>query len=295
MGEMQQVDILAAVVDGIPFPNFATPRCSTESERLMKGSPTEGISVLVTDTETASPDLWSQQTQRTTTQQSSLITFQIGASSENVGGAAVPRRRTRQSLQLPVANTLFHNGHSSTMFAQRWIPGTTSATGPEMLRIRHIRKPEQTLHITGLFKSRLPVIPELPLVALTSPRTVVSSVGNIVKTFKGRIGSSERDSVPASSELEQSVSLWTKSHNYLSQPARVWALVTPSVSRSHELLATDMSLQSAISLGSRLHKVLSGGVSELQIVEPALSLGQAVACFLKQMVYIGPQACIGIN
>lgn len=269
MGEMQQVDILAAVVDGIPFPSFATPRCSTESERLMKGGPTEGISVLVTDTETASPDLWSQQAQRTTTQQSSIITFQLGARWDELDAAAVPSAhplRTRQSLQLPVANTLFHNGHSSTMFAQRWIPGTASATGPEMLRIRHTRKPDQTLHMIGLANSRPPVIPDLPLVALTSPRTVVSSVGNIVKTFKGRIGSSEGDSVPASSELEQSVSLWTKSHNYLRQPARVWALVTPSVSRSHELPATDTSLQSAISLGSRLHKVLSGGVSELHIV-----------------------------
>ena len=267
MGAMQQVDILAAVVDGIPFPCFATPRCSTESERVMKGGPTEGISVLVTDTETASPDIWSQQAQRTTTQQSSIITFQLGARSDIVDAAAVPsahRLRTRQSLQLPVANTLFHNGHSSTMFAQRWI-STTSATGPEMLRVRHTRKPEQTLHIVGLASSRPPVIPELPLVALTNPRTVLSSVGNIVKTFKGRIGSSEGDSVPASSELEQSVSLWSKSHNYLRQPARVWALVTPSMSRSHELPATDRSLQSAISLGSRLHKVLSGGVSELHI------------------------------
>lgn len=264
MGEMQQVDILAAVVDGIPFPDFTTPRCSTELEKLVKGGATEGISVLVTDTETTSPDLWSQQAQQTTTPQTSIITFQFEARSDSVDATAVPSLpplRTRQRLQLPVANTLFHNGHFSTMLAQRWIPRTASATEPEMVRIRNTSKPEQALHMTGLVHSSPVVIPELPLVAITNPRTVSASVGNIVKTFKGPIGSSEGDSVPASSELEQSVSSWTESHNYLGQPARVWALVTPSMSRLQELPVTDLSLQSAISLGSRLHKVLSGGVS----------------------------------
>ena len=255
---------MAVVVDGIPFPKNTSSGYSPELESVVKDSSAEGISVLFTDTESATPDLWSTQPRKQRFSANGTVIFQFEAKLDDVEGTSQPtgppkQKQAWQSFQLPVANTLFQNGRTSTFLAQRWIPITAPATDSEMLQIRNTRMLNQTLNIKGFPRSGRVVIPELPLSAITYPRTIAASSGNVIKAFKIPNDSNQGLSVPASTELEESVSIWNESQNLPGQRAMVWALVTPGESRSDYRRLTSMSLRSALGSGSRLLKVISGG------------------------------------
>ena len=259
---MRQVDLMAAVVDGIPFPKNTSLGRSPELESVVKDGSAEGISILLTDTESAAPDLWSNQPRKLRCTTNGTVTFQFEAKSDDVEGTTQPTDATKQSwqsFQLPVANTLFQNGHTSTLLAQRWIPSTVSVTGPEMLQVRNTRLPKQILHINGFPRSSRVIIPELPLSAITYPRTITKSGGNVIKALEVPNNSKQGLSVPASTELEESVSTWNESQHLPGQRAMVWALVTPRESHLDCHRLTSISLQSALGSGSRLLKVISGG------------------------------------
>lgn len=259
---MQQVDLMAAVVDGIPFPKNTASGRSPELESAVKHGSAEGISVLLTDTESATPDLWLTQPRKDCCPTIGTVTFQFEARLDDVECTAQPIDRPKQawqSFQLPIANTIFQNGHTSTLIAQRWIRSTASATDSQMLQVRNTRMLNQILHINGLPRSSHVIIPEFPLSAITYPRTIAASGGNVIKAFQVPNGSHQSLSVPASTELEESVSLWNESQNLPGQRVMVWALVTPRESHLDHRRLTSMSLRSALGSGSRLLKVISGG------------------------------------
>lgn len=268
MGEAQQVDLVAAVVEAIAFPTITAQEDSAELERIFHDNDAaEGVSILLSDTQSAAPDLWltresPDQPYGPTIEQTCTLSFQCKARSEGVGASALSSTLPLwiwQRLQLPVANTLFQNGHSSTLLAQRWIPDTASTAEPRLLRVRNVRMPQQTLHITEMASSSPMVVQQIPLTAITVPRTVAASMGNILKRFDGPSSADLGESVPASTELEENVSAWIESQDFSGQRAMVWALVTPRELQLDDYISGNVSLQSAINSGSCLRKVLSGG------------------------------------
>ena len=259
---MRQVDLIAAVVDGIPFPRNTASARSPELESVVKDCSAEGISVLLTDSESATSDLWPAQPRKLRCPTIGTVTFQFEARLDDVEcttQATDPPKQAWQSFQLPLANTLFQNGRTSTLLAQRWIRSTASATDSEMLQVRNTRMLKQILHINRFPRSSHVIIPELPLSAITYPRAIAASGGNVIKAFKNPNGSRQGLSVPASAELEERVSMWNESQNLPGQRVMLWALVTPREFHLDHRRLTSMSLQSALSSGSRLFKVISGG------------------------------------
>ena len=102
---------------------------------------------------------------------------------------------------------------------------------------------------------------QVPLVPITSFRTVHSALGNILKRFE--VGGEE---VPASKELEEVVPrlLQERSKRMLGDiqgPLSVWALVVPArlAGRWRPGLMESLDFQPMFREGCRLHKVLSGG------------------------------------
>ena len=259
---MRQVDLTAAVVDGIPFPKNTASGHSLELESVVKDSSAEGISILLTATESATPDLWSTQPRKECCPTISTVTFHFEARLDDVESTTQPTdspKQARQWFELPVANTVFQNGQTSTLFAQRWIRSTASATDSEMILVRNTRMLKQVFHITRFQRSSHVIIPEFPLSAITYPRTIAASGGNVIKAFQISNGSNHGLYVPASTELEESVSLWNESRNLQGQRAMVWALLTPRECYLDHRQLQSMSLRSALSSGSHLLKVISGG------------------------------------
>ena len=236
----------------------------TERGRCRNNGAYEGISVMLTDSGTATPDLWSTR-QRSGDRQSCTLSFQFEGGSVNPHGlptaGMVPP--TSRRLQLPVANTIFQNGNNSTLLAQQWTSTDASVKEPAMLQTKQARLPYQTVYIEEFFNppsgATISQTLELPLTAITLPRTVATSVGNIIKTINVTNGSNEEFSIPASTELEKAVSHWMGSQDRSEQRADIWALVTPPTSQVNDTPVGELNLQVALESGSRLHRVISGG------------------------------------
>ena len=118
-----------------------------------------------------------------------------------------------------------------------------------------------------------------PLLPLTMPRKILTSMGNVVRQISG----SETDTlgIPASSELEAAVTSFFQTTGLLQSPISVWALITspeifkwqnavvssmlrtpPESLQAHwkSLVSTsDLDLLPFLEQGARLHRVLSGG------------------------------------
>ena len=270
--EPHQVDLLAAVVDGVTAPVISAGNHSAEQNGFRENGAFEGISIMLTSSEIATPDLWStrqwpEEQQSPTVQQTCTLSFEFAGGSVDVGGAPLPYELVPPSsrrLQLPVSNTIFQNGNTSTLLAQRWTLANASATEPAMLQTKKAYLPQQKVYMKEFANPNgvtVPCILKLPLTAITPPRTVATSVGNIVRTLIGINETNEDDSTPASTELEICVSRWMESQNHSVQRAYIWALITPPGSPVSGLRSRDISLQLALESGSRLHRVLSGGGS----------------------------------
>lgn len=193
-------------------------------------------------------------------------------------------------LRLPLANTVFQTGTTSTMFLSRY---KTADDGHLVLQKAskeklshyqvHIRadssgpKLKSQMSLPGLVTSL-----NIPLLPLTNPRRVSGCMGNIIR----RIIDTNGDEVTASSELEDVVPKFFQARGEPAQATTAWALVIPSDLHSHCLESTQAWLDrkrdtnsaneweslwqsdppvwtsavaNAIGRGARLHRVLSGG------------------------------------
>lgn len=287
----QLFDVMAAVVDRIPHTNNTNDRDISQDDITGYGNPSgvlsrdglEGISVAVLDSDSAAPNLWSaraksNERETMTIQQRCTLSFSIPpsihvfATSQKRGyQALVPR-----TLQLPVANTLFQNGKTSTLLAQRWTLHPIEDAKPTWILTKSTWLPQQNLNLANFF----PIKEKSPhhslyshLTPITTGRIVTAAVGNIIRRLgtgrpnadhvDGQTGSAKEEEVPASTELETAIKKGIQEGRISPQPAGVWALVKP---RNHALaLRTTWwgtgpdKLQRAIMSGCRLHKVLSGG------------------------------------
>jgi hypothetical protein len=189
--------------------------------------------------------------------------------------------------RLPLANTVFQTGTTSTMSLSTWRfdPGKRALQLEKTADATHhgIEMPVSSAD-AGQRLSALSV----PLVPLTYPRGVEGCMGNIIRRFIGPEGAS----VSASQELEKVVPQFFKARGEPVQPTTVWALVVPkskmSIMRRRlrtqllrrvtkkekdtnvddvvwerlwkgELVASTALVSRALAEGARLHRVLSGG------------------------------------
>lgn len=262
------IDVLVAVIDKLPYPNRGEPR-KGKIGGFSKEAGFEGISVFTLESKTAAPDLWSDrvqtQTQETMTiQQRCTLSFLVRTSprSNSERTSQWPGRPwTSHLFQLPVANTLFHNGEASTMFAERWVFRACKLleeTNPVIRAIRTKRAvlPQQLLHLPH-FSPRLRL--ETSLIPITSTKTVAAATGNIIRQLHHGPNIDPKETVPASRELEEVISRKIESDINLPKKLDIWALVTPRENRISWPRVWPEELQSFVESGSRIHKVLSGG------------------------------------
>ena len=279
----QDFDLMAAVIDRIPPPRSTTPyRLQGSHAAVVDSLPRtrmeggfEGVSVAVLDSEAAAPDLWSprkmsNERETMTIQQRCTLSFSLppspGVRTQFSHKSASQPLVTRM-LQLPVANTLFQNGKTSTLFAQRWSLQFSGESTSDHVSSKKTWLPQQTLQMGAVFadegmRLQLDHLVLSHLVPITPARTITAAVGNIVRKISG--GDASAEAVPASEELERAISTAIQQGQIPAQQAGVWALIRPqkyaALDKAAQLQGNvrDM-IQYAILSGGRLHKVLSGG------------------------------------
>ena len=265
-----QIDLLAAVVDGVSFPQGSVGQGEGDLPNLDRSRSFEGISVLVSRTEEIAPRLWStsrilNHQRPSNMQQHSTLAFEFQYRISDIKSMAHSQDtqlQTSRVVKMPLANTLFQNGHTSTLYAQRWVMRMASEYKPEMLRTKHVRLSQEVLQMAELTKAcdqmdfyNL----ETKLVPITPPRSVDASFGNIVRRLRVEDLNGTQISVPASTELEARISQWVQTRHHSNPQVQVWALVTPRLNSLDSARLEPHDLQASLENGSRLHKVLSGG------------------------------------
>lgn len=279
----QEFDLLAAVVDRIPQTSSTTTYRAQgshtadvdASSKTRLGDGSEGISVAVLDSEAAAPDLWSprdtpNERETMTIQQRCTLSFSLPPSPgerTQLSDKSTSQPLVKRMLQLPVANTLFQNGRTSTLFAQKWVLSFRKEPTSEHMSSEKTWLPQQTVHMDAIFaddgmRLRLDTLVHSHLVPITPARKITAAVGNIVRELSGGDDSSE--AAPASEELERAISTAIQQGQIPTQQAGVWALIRPqryaALDRPTQLQGTVRdTIGYAILSGARLHKVLSGG------------------------------------
>lgn len=270
----QTLDVLVAVVDRISLPASSIKKADTLvlTERVVDYSG-KGISVLLTDSETAAPDLWSQHESRqqeaaSTKRRRSTLSFQFGPNKEPVYAAeqcAENKSFQSKTIKLPVANTVFHNGRESTIQAQRWIVGETMLE-PTLACIKRSWLHEQVLWVAFPFPpdpDKFPLQVFVPLSRICSRQRVATSMGNVISQLHSLEDTSEpselnfrSEAESASKQLEHAVTRWITRPGKETRTVEVWALVRPPTALQR---VRHMTFSKDIKAGGHLHRVLSGG------------------------------------
>lgn len=275
-----QLDVLVAVVDKIPY--LTKRHLPVEDEEYQNSNGCEGISVLIGKSKEVAPDLWHARdwvgeresdlvgarpptVNNLNNMDHAALSFLFRPSAATMASIAANNLKgpfASYDLRLPVSNTLFQNGQTSTLYAERWKP-SQSATG--FSRVRRALLPAQNLHLGGLvddkpsdgkFELNTKLKPIVP------PRVIAAAMGNIIRQIYSGSFSNPEETAPASKELEEAVSQSIKNSQDPIQKVDIWALVTPRKYRVSEPRVgpnLQPNLQQSIKNGSRLHKVLSGG------------------------------------
>ena len=284
----QIFELVAAVVDRIPGTTEDVAKqdgipqtVNDDVNNLREGY--EGVSVAILDTNLVAPDLWSRrqeslEKETMTIQQRCSLSFAIPPSTYDMPTAEQHDHQNlvSRTIQLPVANTLFQNGRTSTLLAQRWTCRSNQDDEIQWDLDRSISLPQQTLHLDNLFAAKRndPVYSfHSHLTPITHGRVITAAIGNIIRRIgTGSTNAEHLDNgvqdaregeVPASTELETAINDGTSEGRIARQTAGVWALVRPcSTAMGLRPIVSGTGperLQSAILSGCRLHKVLSGG------------------------------------
>ncbi|MCJ1398534.1 hypothetical protein MMC11_001734 [Xylographa trunciseda] len=251
--QAQTVDVLAVVVDRIPFPPESVLKgTGIGQEQAAHGS--EGISVLIADSKQIAPALWSTNLLDKCSEdlgdgKVSFLSFQFSSKDALDVSQNIKKPATIYTVDLPLANTIFQNGKTSTMIAQQW---SFDSNTEHLIRRKHTFLHQQNLFIPSAEGGSEKSI-NVPLFRkLTAPRTITESMGNIIRRL--RISHDSLSTMPASEELEQSLEAWTSTQINAHE---IWARLTPRERWSG--LPEIFGNPSEVERGSRLHKVLSGG------------------------------------
>ena len=229
----------------------------------------------VLDSEAAAPDLWSprkisNERETMTIQQRCTLSFSLPPNPgvrTQLSDKTVSQPLVERKLQLPVANTLFQNGKTSTLFVQRWNLQISKESTSEHISSKKTWLQQQMVQMGAVFadegmRFQLDHRVHSHLVPITPARTITAAVGNIVRKISG--GDASAEAAPASEELERAISTAIQQGQIPAQQAGVWALIRPQkyavLDGAAQLQGTVRDvIQYAILSGGRLHKVLSGG------------------------------------
>lgn len=254
--EEQPIDFLVAVVDGVSFPQGDLNGKGEELAMVARWRSFEGISVWISESEITAPELWSTAEDAVVSSEAkSTELCSLSFRFQNFGSNS----QTLRLLQLSPSNTIFQNGQTSTMYAQRWMVRKTSSSGPELLISQPVRTFAQGLTLWRSGNGGTEYALEIPLEQLTTPRRIAVSFGNVISILESEEVSGVKSGVPASSELEKCVSNWLQTNDLANQQVHVWALVIPQELRADCVNGEITDLRRMLLSGSRLHKVLSGG------------------------------------
>ena len=185
-----------------------------------------------------------------------------GGPSASLGGHQNARLISRK-LQLPVANTIFKNGRTSTLLSQRWRAENDSRT---FSLVRSAWAAQQDIDMTQLLHNQDMILHESllsNLTAITPSHTVSAAIGNIIRRLS--VDHTSSGGMPASEELERAITSGIEEKRIPAQQFGIWALIERS-SQSGGTQVTDSKhdasaehLSKRILNGCRLHRVLSGG------------------------------------
>jgi hypothetical protein len=174
----------------------------------------------------------------------------------------------RRVTALPVANTMFRNGHMSTIFEDTW--EAVSDSNKEIRFRRSSRASLNSFDVAITKPSKSSCFVGIPMRPLTRPREVVSIIGNIIRELKC---DETGNTVPASTDLEAAVPRFLQSP-LLSETAKksfsVFALITckdfyaqagsgPKLKNIVSPFGKRVLLDSLFNGRARLHRVTGGG------------------------------------
>lgn len=262
-----QFDIVAAVVDRIPYPSDALPLPDVVNGVEHRAG-FEGVSVAVSFSDIAAPGLWSRRNDEegsgaTTALQRPALSFRFPCAPSDICSGTAPGpvpSKVWRVVQLPVANTLFHNGQLSTMFATRWARAKNPTPQNAYVRTGKINLAQQTLNMAGLLSnspSKYAGKLVLGLQPITIPRVIASGLGNIIRELC--VEGKSKETMPASEELEIAISREIENSQTPDQRPAVWALITPRGSAMDDAQILNYDAAYWIERGGRLHRILSGG------------------------------------
>ncbi|SMR45221.1 unnamed protein product [Zymoseptoria tritici ST99CH_3D1] len=205
------IDTITAVVDRLPSPNNSA-------------SGEEGIGYCF-DSQPSPLSLESQSPLQKTAQKPGSLTFNWKTLMKTTGTLQ------NTSLQLPLAQTTFSNGLPSTLVHTRYEPDPTTGALREVISQR---LESQAVDIPAPPNNAIEY--RTPLIPLTPPRAIASSMGNIVRKLstdlpfkfsqaKIAADDSSDNLVPASEELEKAVSDYFKVLEMGPEPVQVWAFI----------------------------------------------------------------------
>ncbi|KAI9759532.1 MAG: hypothetical protein M4579_002291 [Chaenotheca gracillima] len=225
LGQAQRCSVLAAVVDRLPPAVTRSEIYDTRLENVGSklDSGTEGVGVvLAEDADKAAPGLFQglqlgAKAERANSDERRCLSFDIGSEK----GANV--------VEIPLAETIFHNGQVSTMNASYW---TRSAQSESWAELGRRIPPSQHVHVefdasnkgTSRQKPLEPVL-GVPLLPLTRARPIYEGFGNIIR--KINFDGTKLAGSPASQELEKALAAHFADNGLEAQSASVWALLFP--------------------------------------------------------------------
>lgn len=241
-----QVETILGVVDGLAPPNIS----NLDSDRI---TPAEGFGVSII---ISKPGEYQDERRlkentvdsRSSPAEASSITVRVH------DPIAIEPTKTAQKhtdITVPLANTTFRNGRTSTLLEVRW-----ERSSPESQFQQTGGSELESLTISDTFSGKLfENSTSIPLEPITETRHVASGLGNIVRTLTDASGKE----IPASSELEASVVSYLSSRGLPEQTVGVWALVFPGEVYESDLgkWAKDYPTRiwDAIRHGASLHRV----------------------------------------
>ncbi|KAK3673457.1 hypothetical protein LTR78_006691 [Recurvomyces mirabilis] len=143
-------------------------------------------------------------------------------------------RPWQYTIQLPLAQTVFSTGKSSTLIHRTYDHVSEKGlvqTSSRFLGSKTVHLPFEEPH--GAIAAMVPLIP------LTAFRVVRNAMGNIIRLLSSATSTDDlqqsatwSDPQPASQELEAVVAAYFKDLNMSPEPVNVWALIAPKVKGS---------------------------------------------------------------
>ncbi|QKX63059.1 uncharacterized protein TRUGW13939_10227 [Talaromyces rugulosus] len=160
---------------------------------------------------------------------------------------------TSRQVGLRLANTVFVNGKDRTLLGMRWTYDTTSN--------QYVLDNWKDLAVCDVdfVSENVRSSVNTPLHPVTSRRSVVSSMGNILRQLSNTPSTGPSGAIPASSELEKELPKYVNELGIPHQRVAVWALVEPLNSLLSETNHDRNNVERSIVNGSRIHRVVSGG------------------------------------